>query len=787
MFKSPLCFCRALCSAVFICVGVMLSCTSWSVEFSVTTLEDAIDVDVTDNVCLTAAGECSLRAAVQQANALPGLDHINLPSGEYFLGGSDPGENEALSGDLDISDSLSIRGEEVELVTISAGRVDRIFDLRGSVQNPTLVSLSRMTVRLGIPPDSERGGCIRNEGAELIVDEVRFQTCHALEGGAIYQSSDNPQRMQLTNVSFDDTEAGRGGSLYSSGVLNIDGGVFVRGTAYSSHGSAIYATGLFSSVSNSQFIQNQSGQDGTLYFQGSETLQTEVSLDRLWFDRSSGSGVGGAIVFQALEGGLVASIHDSEFIGGLSGDHFNARQGGVISSRGADVTIRHSRFLQTRVTGEGGAIQAHGGKLSIFDSEFIGNEANQGGAIAVLDSEIMIERTEFTENQAEDFGGAIAIEGESLAFFAQNSIFNNAALADLSRGGGIYTTAPMRLENSSFFENQAHQGGALFLSTTADSELVHVSFDNNEAVQGSQLFNDHAPLLVGLSFFHDGQGVQCIGPIHASAVNFSTDESCHAIVTSAADLAVVDERYDNVIAIDGNSVMIDAASGEDNQLCLPNDQRGMLRSDGLCDIGAFERDASRPSAGAIQFVDAAMVLFEPAVDGRLTIALERVGGSNGAVSARVVLNENSGTAIFGEDFDWHDQVVSWPDGDASVKLVTLTVLADEGFDGSRDLQLDIAAVTGFGATGQNQSILIDLQDLETSIIDPTPEPSSPPGISNPSPSQPPVTQIIQSGGGGSVSLWMLVTLLLLTSVSHCIVNLKQRTLSQYVNKNTVRQ
>jgi len=47
--------------------------------FTVDTAEDAIDSDSTDGLCLTDAGSCSLRAAVMQANALPGGDTIVLP------------------------------------------------------------------------------------------------------------------------------------------------------------------------------------------------------------------------------------------------------------------------------------------------------------------------------------------------------------------------------------------------------------------------------------------------------------------------------------------------------------------------------------------------------------------------------------------------------------------------------------------------------------------------------------------------------------------------------------
>jgi large repetitive protein len=66
-----------------------------SETFTVTTTADAPDVSSTDGLCQTSAGECSLRAAVEQANASAAADTIVVPEGTYGLtrppGGSGPG------------------------------------------------------------------------------------------------------------------------------------------------------------------------------------------------------------------------------------------------------------------------------------------------------------------------------------------------------------------------------------------------------------------------------------------------------------------------------------------------------------------------------------------------------------------------------------------------------------------------------------------------------------------------------------------------------------------------
>ena len=80
--------------------------------FQVDSVKDGIDADVGDDNCATANGKCTLRAAIDQANASPGSDEIELPKGTLKLtqpavnGGS--GDN--TTGDLDVSESVEING-----------------------------------------------------------------------------------------------------------------------------------------------------------------------------------------------------------------------------------------------------------------------------------------------------------------------------------------------------------------------------------------------------------------------------------------------------------------------------------------------------------------------------------------------------------------------------------------------------------------------------------------------------------------------------------------------------
>lgn len=82
--------------------------------FNVNVSFDAADANVGDGLCAISAnlgGACTLRAAIQEANASAGSDTINLPSSVYLItiGGSDSSlAPNAATGDLDITTAAGV-------------------------------------------------------------------------------------------------------------------------------------------------------------------------------------------------------------------------------------------------------------------------------------------------------------------------------------------------------------------------------------------------------------------------------------------------------------------------------------------------------------------------------------------------------------------------------------------------------------------------------------------------------------------------------------------------------
>src|SRR3972149_3629482 len=109
--------------------------------------------DTNDGVCN--ADDCSLREAVRNANACAGWQTITLPAGGYTLTLAGAEEDAAATGDLDITDDVTIVGEGAP--SIDGNGLDRIFE----VFSPAVVRMETMILMGG---EAQLGGAVRNHG-----------------------------------------------------------------------------------------------------------------------------------------------------------------------------------------------------------------------------------------------------------------------------------------------------------------------------------------------------------------------------------------------------------------------------------------------------------------------------------------------------------------------------------------------------------------------------------------------------------------------------------------------
>ncbi|MBA1145623.1 CSLREA domain-containing protein [Ectothiorhodospiraceae bacterium WFHF3C12] len=154
--------------------------------------QDAPDATL-DGSCATGSGECTLRAALDEANHVPGLDEIVLADGTHTLSRSGADEDTNASGDLDVTDSLILSGSGAPDTAVDADGQDRVLDVPAHTVGT--VSLLDLTLT---------GGSVDGNGAGLRA---------GLPGGGHLQI--NLQRLRITGNAANASSAGNsGGGAY---------------------------------------------------------------------------------------------------------------------------------------------------------------------------------------------------------------------------------------------------------------------------------------------------------------------------------------------------------------------------------------------------------------------------------------------------------------------------------------------------------------------------------------------------------------------------------------------
>ncbi|MEM9177181.1 MAG: choice-of-anchor Q domain-containing protein, partial [Myxococcota bacterium] len=141
-------------------------------SFSVDTTLDGVDFLPGDGFCSTSAAECSLRAAIQEANALPGATEIVLRPGTHTL--TIPGDDEdaAATGDLDVLDDVGIRGDGPDVTIVDGNALDRVFHNGPLFFSTPTLRLEGVAVTGGQADDANNptGGGIFSNGPLFLAD-----------------------------------------------------------------------------------------------------------------------------------------------------------------------------------------------------------------------------------------------------------------------------------------------------------------------------------------------------------------------------------------------------------------------------------------------------------------------------------------------------------------------------------------------------------------------------------------------------------------------------------------
>ena len=149
---------------------LLLIITGNAQNFLVNSTIDAVDANPGDGICDDGLGNCPLRAAVQESNALAGAHTITLPAGIYTLTIGGVEENASATGDLDVTSNITINGLTPSLTIIDIDSIDRGFQILSTGQ----LTILNTTIKNGWTLKDHGGGFL-NEGI------LSINYCHITE------------------------------------------------------------------------------------------------------------------------------------------------------------------------------------------------------------------------------------------------------------------------------------------------------------------------------------------------------------------------------------------------------------------------------------------------------------------------------------------------------------------------------------------------------------------------------------------------------------------------------
>ncbi len=244
-------------------------------SFVVNSTLDEADATPGDGVCLSASGYCTLRAAIQEANALPGPQVIKLNAGLYMLTIAGRSENNCATGDLDITDDLTITGKAAKNTFVNGGKLDRVFHLRGSIS----VTITNLTIQNGLAADDGYGNVSNANGGGILNESDCILTLNGItiskntaagsvnnNGGGIYNSGTLAitKSTLSNNTAFGGSDSNAGGAILNAGTLTIQGTTIsnniVSGSA--GYGGGLLNTGIGVSTITRSTISNNTASGG---------------------------------------------------------------------------------------------------------------------------------------------------------------------------------------------------------------------------------------------------------------------------------------------------------------------------------------------------------------------------------------------------------------------------------------------------------------------------------------------------------------------------------------------
>ena len=196
---------------------LMMASGAGAATFNVDSQADSPDATLGDGVCASKAGGCTLRAAVEEANASSVACTINVPAGTYTLTSPDEGANFGQTGVLLLGGDTTVSGEALRTTVVNGDGKNRIFE----VGNKANVTISGLTLREAQVKGGD-GAAILNRG-NLSVSNVLFLENRAIgdplvaksgRGAALFNTNGGTASLNSV-VALKNTSDGKGGAFFN--------------------------------------------------------------------------------------------------------------------------------------------------------------------------------------------------------------------------------------------------------------------------------------------------------------------------------------------------------------------------------------------------------------------------------------------------------------------------------------------------------------------------------------------------------------------------------------------
>jgi CSLREA domain-containing protein len=223
--------------------------------FTVDDVTDQVDDNPGDGSCHTASNTCTLRAAVQEANALAGADTILLTRNEtYALSIDGNGEDAAATGDLDLTGEVLLDAPGPATIAnaeIQGGMIDRVLDVLAGAE----VTLQNIDITTGF---SDQGGGIQIAGtATVYVNHCNVTDNFAGAGGGILNSGE----LHVEDSAIGYNNGGFfGGGIYTAGPTTLVDVSLAKNEAFPPYfGGGIYMDGAADVLMNNVTVALNDG------------------------------------------------------------------------------------------------------------------------------------------------------------------------------------------------------------------------------------------------------------------------------------------------------------------------------------------------------------------------------------------------------------------------------------------------------------------------------------------------------------------------------------------------